>query len=148
MDSSLYKENLNDFYELGFEHYIGVSAEHGKGMDALLTEVVKDFPKQDDIDEDHRMKFCLIGRPNVGKSSLVNALVKEERVIVSDIAGTTRDSIDTIMKYDHKEYVVIDTAGMRKKGKIYENVEKYSLLRAMKSIERSNVCVIVMLKKE
>ena len=148
MDSGEYKNNLYDFYELGFEHYIGVSAEHGKGMDALLNEVIKDFPKQDDIEEDHRMKFCLIGRPNVGKSSLVNALVKEERVIVSDIAGTTRDSIDTVMKYDHKEYVVIDTAGMRKKGKIYENVEKYSLLRAMKSIERSNVCVIVINAEE
>lgn len=148
MDSSMYKENLTDFYELGFEHYIGVSAEHGKGMDNLLNEVVKGFPKQEDIEEDNRMKFCLIGRPNVGKSSLVNALVKQDRVIVSDIAGTTRDSIDTILKYDKNEYVVIDTAGMRKKGKIYENVEKYSLLRAMKAIERSNVCCIVINAEE
>ena len=148
MDSSEYKKNLFDFYELGFEHYIGVSAEHGKGMDNLLNEVVKDFPKQDQIDEDPRMKFCLIGRPNVGKSSLVNALVKEDRVIVSNVPGTTRDSIDTVLKYDKKEYVVIDTAGMRKKGKIYEDVEKYSLLRAMKAIERSNVCVIVINAEE
>ena len=148
MDSNEYKKNLMDFYELGFEHYIGVSAEHGKGMDDLLNEVVKDFPKQDEIDEDPRMKFCLIGRPNVGKSSLVNALVKEDRVIVSNVPGTTRDSIDTVLKYDKKEYVVIDTAGMRKKGKIYEDVEKYSLLRAMKAIERSNVCVIVINAEE
>ena len=148
MDSNEYKKNLMDFYELGFEHYIGVSAEHGKGMDNLLNEVVKDFPKQDEIDEDPRMKFCLIGRPNVGKSSLVNALVKEDRVIVSNVPGTTRDSIDTVLKYDKKEYVVIDTAGMRKKGKIYEDVEKYSLLRAMKAIERSNVCVIVINAEE
>ncbi|MBR2997921.1 MAG: ribosome biogenesis GTPase Der [Bacilli bacterium] len=148
MDSNEYKKNLFDFYELGFEHYIGVSAEHGKGMDNLLNEVVKDFPKQDQIDDDPRMKFCLIGRPNVGKSSLVNALVKEDRVIVSNVPGTTRDSIDTVLKYDKKEYVVIDTAGMRKKGKIYENVEKYSLLRAMKAIERSNVCVIVINAEE
>ena len=148
MDSNEYKKNLMDFYELGFEHYIGVSAEHGKGMDNLLNEVVKDFPKQDELDEDSRMKFCLIGRPNVGKSSLVNALVKEDRVIVSNVPGTTRDSIDTVLKYDKKEYVVIDTAGMRKKGKIYEDVEKYSLLRAMKAIERSNVCVIVINAEE
>ena len=148
MDSNEYKKNLFDFYELGFEHYIGVSAEHGKGMDNLLNEVVKDFPKQDELDDDPRMKFCLIGRPNVGKSSLVNALVKEDRVIVSNVPGTTRDSIDTVLKYDKKEYVVIDTAGMRKKGKIYENVEKYSLLRAMKAIERSNVCVIVINAEE
>jgi GTP-binding protein len=148
MDSNEYKKNLMDFYELGFEHYIGVSAEHGKGMDNLLNEVVKDFPKQDELDEDPRMKFCLIGRPNVGKSSLVNALVKEDRVIVSNVPGTTRDSIDTVLKYDKKEYVVIDTAGMRKKGKIYEDVEKYSLLRAMKAIERSNVCVIVINAEE
>ena len=148
MDSNEFKKNLMDFYELGFEHYIGVSAEHGKGMDNLLNEVVKDFPKQDELDEDPRMKFCLIGRPNVGKSSLVNALVKEDRVIVSNVPGTTRDSIDTVLKYDKKEYVVIDTAGMRKKGKIYEDVEKYSLLRAMKAIERSNVCVIVINAEE
>lgn len=148
MDSSLYKQNLYDFYELGFKYYIGVSAEHGKGMDNLLTEVVKDFPKQDDMEEDPRVKFSLIGRPNVGKSSLVNALVKEDRVIVSNVPGTTRDSVDTILKYNHEEYVVIDTAGMKKKGRIYENVEKYSLLRSMKAIERSNVCVIVINAEE
>ena len=102
----------------------------------------------DIVEDDGRIKFSIIGRPNVGKSSLVNALLREERVIVSDEAGTTRDSIDTVFKYDKKEYVVIDTAGMRKKGKIYEAVEKYSLLRSMKSIDRSDVCVIVINAEE
>ena len=143
IDNKKYNENVYDFYELGFEHYITISAEHGIGFNDLLDEVIKDFPKQEITDEDTKVKFCIIGRPNVGKSSLTNALLREERVIVSDEAGTTRDSIDTVFKYDKKEYIVIDTAGMRKKGKIYESVEKYSLLRAMKSIERSDVCVIV-----
>ncbi len=143
IDNSQSKDNLYDFYELGFEHYIGISAEHGTNFDKLLDEVVRDFNEQDIIEDDDRVKFSIIGRPNVGKSSLVNALLREDRVIVSDVAGTTRDSIDTVFKYDKKEYVVIDTAGMRKKGKIYETVEKYSLLRSMKSIERSDVCVIV-----
>ena len=143
IDNKKYNENVYDFYELGFEKYITVSAEHGIGFNDLLDEIIRDFNKQDLIEEDSRLKFCVIGRPNVGKSSLVNALLREERVIVSDEAGTTRDSIDTVFKYDKKEYIVIDTAGMRKRGKIYENVEKYSLLRAMKSIERSDVCVIV-----
>ena len=92
---------------------------------------------------DNRLKFCLIGRPNVGKSSLINALLNEERSIVSDVAGTTRDAIDTVFKYNHEEYIIIDTAGMRKKGKIYEDIEKYSYLRSMRAIDRSDVCVLV-----
>ena len=92
---------------------------------------------------DDFVKFCFIGRPNVGKSSLVNALLNEERVIVSDVAGTTRDAIDTKFRYDGKEYIVIDTAGMRKKGSIFESVEKYSLIRSLKAIERSDVCCLV-----
>jgi len=148
IDNSQSKDNLFDFYELGFEHYIGISAEHGTNFDKLLDEVIKDFNDQDIVEDDGRIKFSIIGRPNVGKSSLVNALLREERVIVSDEAGTTRDSIDTVFKYDKKEYVVIDTAGMRKKGKIYEAVEKYSLLRSMKSIDRSDVCVIVINAEE
>ena len=148
IDNSIAKENRFDFYELGFEHYVEISAEHGTNFDKLLDEVVKDFNDQDLEFDDDRIKFSIIGRPNVGKSSLVNALLREERVIVSDEAGTTRDSIDTIFKYDKKEYVVIDTAGMRKKGKIYESVEKYSLLRSMRSIDRSDVCVIVINAKE
>ena len=149
MDAKASKDNLYDFYELGFEKVIGISAEHGTGFDTLFKEVVSDFNEQDNIEfDDDRIKFCVIGRPNVGKSSLVNAILQEERVIVSDEAGTTRDSIDTPFNYDHKEYIIIDTAGMRKKGRVYENVEKYSLLRAMKSIVRSDVCALVINAEE
>ncbi len=148
IDNNQAKENMYDFYELGFEHYVGISAEHGTNFDKLLDEVVKDFNDQDIVEDDGRVKFAIIGRPNVGKSSLVNALLREDRVIVSDVAGTTRDSIDTVFNYDKEEYVVIDTAGMRKKGRVFESVEKYSLLRSMKSIERCNVCVLVINAEE
>ena len=148
IDAKIAKENLYDFYEIGFDKYIGVSAEHGTGFNELLNEITKDFKEQEPEIDDGKVKFSIIGRPNVGKSSLVNALLREERVLVSDVSGTTRDSIDTIFKYDKKEYVVIDTAGLRKKGKIYEAVEKYSLIRTMKSIDRSDVCVIVINAEE
>lgn len=148
MDNKSHMDNMYDFYELGFESYIPISGEHGLGFKELLKEVTKGFPK-DIIDEDADiLKFCLIGRPNVGKSSLVNAILNEERVIVSNEAGTTRDSIDTKFRYEKEDYIVIDTAGMRKKGKIFESVEKYSVLRAMKSIERSDVCLIVINAEE
>ena len=143
IDNKKVSDNIYDFYELGFDNYITISGEHGINFSELEDEIVKDFEKYNELEEDSALKFCLIGRPNVGKSSLTNALLNEERVLVSDVAGTTRDSIDTKFKYEHEDYIVIDTAGLRKKGKIYENVEKYSLLRAMKSIERSDVCVIV-----
>ena len=148
IDNKKSKDNMYDFYELGFEHYFNVSAEHNQGFDELLKEALSDFTDLDYFEEDSRVKFSIIGRPNVGKSSLVNALLNEERVIVSSEAGTTRDSIDTVFKYDKEEYVVIDTAGMRKKGKIYETVEKFSLLRSMKSIARSDVCALVINAEE
>ena len=94
------------------------------------------------------LKLSIIGRPNVGKSSLVNAILNEERVVVSDVAGTTRDSVDSVLKYHNEEFLMIDTAGMRKKGKIYENIEKYSLLRSLKAIDRSDVCLLVINAEE
>lgn len=143
-DNKLSKDNIYDFYSLGFDHYIEVSGEHGTGMSDLMDEVTKEFIINNEEEYDGRLKLSVIGRPNVGKSSLVNALLNEERVIVSDIAGTTRDAIDTSLKYNNEEYILIDTAGLRKKGKIYESVEKYSLIRSMKAIDRSDVCLLVL----
>lgn len=133
-----------DYYELGFSEFVEISAEHSKGIIELLDLIVEDFPKYEKEELDNKIKFSLIGRPNVGKSSLVNALIGSDKLIVSNIAGTTRDAVDTTFKYNNEEYVVIDTAGIRKRGKIYENIEKYSLLRSLKAIERSNVCLLLL----
>ena len=148
MDSKFAKENIYDFYELGLDTYMPVSGEQNEGIYDLLEEITKDFPEMEEEYEDGIVKFCVIGRPNVGKSSLVNAIVGEDRVIVSDVAGTTRDAIDTRFRYHDHDYVVIDTAGMRKRGKVYEAVEKYSLLRSLKAIDRSDVCLIVINAEE
>ena len=136
------EERIYYYYELGFEYVIPISASHNLGFDILLDEITKDLNSVEEPQPD-LLKFCIIGRPNVGKSSLINALLNEERAIVSNIAGTTRDATDTKFKYNGEEYIVIDTAGMRKKGKIYESIEKYSLLRSLKAIDRSDVCVLV-----
>lgn len=146
-DSNLSKNHKYDFYELGFDKYIEVSAEQNLGIADLLDEIVDGF-KKNDKEEDIKTKICVIGRPNVGKSSLVNALLNEDRVIVSDVAGTTRDSVDVNFTYNKKDYILIDTAGMRKKGKIYENIEKYSLLRSMRAIDRSDICLLVINREE
>jgi GTPase len=144
IDDIKYADNVYEFYQLGFEHVIAVSSIHGTGTGDLLDEVVRHFPEpsEKEYDED-TIRVCLIGRPNAGKSSLVNALLGEERVIVSPVAGTTRDAVDTPFEFEGQSYVLIDTAGIRKRGKVYESVEKYSVLRAMKAIERSDVCLIV-----
>ena len=142
LDNDKRKDNLYNFYELGFSELIAVSASHNMGINELLNTITKDLPEEDIVD-DNTIKFSIIGRPNVGKSSLINAILNEDRAIVSDIAGTTRDAIDTKFKYNHEDITVIDTAGMRKKGKIYESVEKYSLIRSLKAIDRSDVCVLV-----
>ena len=140
-------DNIYDFYELGFDTYIPISSIHNIGFIELMDNVTMNFhEKEEEIDE--RVKFSIIGRPNVGKSSLMNALLNEERVVVSDIAGTTRDSIDSVLKYHNEEFVIIDTAGMRKKGKVFESVEKYSLLRSLKSIDRSDLCLVVINAEE
>ncbi|MBZ5753000.1 MULTISPECIES: ribosome biogenesis GTPase Der [Metabacillus] len=144
VDNPEMRTNIYDFYSLGFGEPFPISGSHGLGLGDLLDEVAKHFKNlgSDDYDESI-IKFSLIGRPNVGKSSLVNAILGEERVIVSDIAGTTRDAIDTLYKYEGREFVIIDTAGMRKKGKVYETTEKYSVLRALKAIDRSDVILVV-----
>lgn len=142
LDNDKRKDNLYNFYELGFSELVAVSASHNMGINELLNTITKDLPEEE-IKEDNTIKFSIIGRPNVGKSSLINAILNEDRAIVSDIAGTTRDAIDTKFKYNHEDITVIDTAGMRKKGKIYESVEKYSLIRSLKAIDRSDVCVLV-----
>ena len=136
-------DNLYDFYELGFDNYIPISAIHNTGYIELMDEVTSEFKTKEEKEEDPRLKIAIIGRPNVGKSSLTNAILNEERVVVSNVAGTTRDSINTVFKYHDEEFVLIDTAGMRKKGKIYENVEKYSLFRSMASIDKSDICLLV-----
>ncbi len=147
IDNIQRKDAIYAFYELGFPIVLPISASHNLGFDELLSAITEDFKESENI-EDSRLKFCFIGRPNVGKSSLINALLNEERVIVSSIAGTTRDATDTPFFYQNQEYVVIDTAGMRKKGRIYESVERYSLLRSLKAIDRSEVCVLVVNAEE
>lgn len=146
-DTNEAKENQYEFYELGFDDYILISGIHNIGYIDLLDKITEDFKEQIE-DQDTRLKFSIIGRPNVGKSSLINALLNEERVVVSNIAGTTRDSIDSILKYNGEEYILIDTAGMRKKGKVYESIEKYSLLRSLEAIDRSDICLVVINAEE
>ncbi len=149
LDNQKREENIYNYYELGFEEVIPVSGEHSLGLSDLLDTIIKDFPEiEDDNEEDDEIKFCFIGRPNVGKSSLVNAILNEEKVIVSPIAGTTRDAVDTKFTYNKKKYVAIDTAGIRKSGKVFEKIEKYSVLRSMKAIERSDVCLLVINAEE
>jgi len=149
IDNPDMREMIYDFYALGFGEPWPISGSHGLGLGDLLDECAKHFPQEDEEQYgDDVIKFSLIGRPNVGKSSLVNAFLGQERVIVSNIAGTTRDAIDTPYAYDGQEYVIIDTAGMRKKGKIYETTEKYSVLRALRAIERSDVVLVVLNAEE
>lgn len=144
LESEKYRENLYDFYELGAAAIVMISSQHGLGVGNLLDEVLKYLPEetQDDYDESV-IRISVIGRPNVGKSSLVNAIIGEERVIVSEVSGTTTDSIDTEFSKDGQDYVLVDTAGMKKRGKIYENVDRYANLRAFQAIERSDICLIV-----
>ena len=147
VDSNDANNHIYDFYELGFSNFIEVSGEHNIGIADLLDEIVEGF-KKEEKEADEKTKICIVGRPNVGKSSLVNALTNEERVIVSNIAGTTRDAIDIDFKYNKEDYVLIDTAGMRKKGKVFEAIEKYSLLRSMRAIDRSDICILVINREE
>ena len=143
VDSKVARDNVYDFYELGFENYMQISAEQNEGIYDLKKAIVENFNEYEEEYDENTIKFSIIGRPNVGKSSLVNAIVGENRVIVSNVAGTTRDAIDTEFTYHGQKMVAIDTAGLRKRGKIYEKIEKYSLIRTMKAIDRSDVCLLV-----
>ena len=137
--------NINEFYALGFGDPIPVSSEHGVGVGDLLDKVISYLNKdvKDEKLDESKIVFSIVGRPNVGKSSLANALIGDKRSIVSNIEGTTRDSINTEFERSGKKYCVIDTAGIKKSGKIYESVDKYALLRAMSGIDSSNIVLFV-----
>lgn len=149
VDDQKYMHDIYDFFQLGPDDVVGISAHHGIGMGDLLDKITQSLPEvtHDDYDESV-VRIAIIGRPNVGKSSLTNAILGEDRVIVSSIQGTTTDAIDTPFQKDGKDFVVIDTAGLRKRGKIWESVEKYSALRAMQAIERADVALLVIDAKE
>ena len=138
------QENILEFYALGFEDVIGISGEHKINLGDLLDAVISKFDRRKEKNREEGLKIAVLGRPNAGKSSLVNKLLNEERSIVSDIAGTTRDSIDSSLKYDGETYTLIDTAGIRKQSKIEDSIEYYSVLRAVKSIKRADVCVLML----
>lgn len=143
IDDLALAQNTYEFYALGFGDPIAVSSIHGIGIGDLLDRVMEHFTDEDISYDDSVVQFCIVGRPNVGKSSLTNAILGEERVIVSEIPGTTTDAIDTKFKKDRKEYVVIDTAGIKKRGKVYETTDKYSVLRALSALERSDIALLV-----
>lgn len=144
VDAPKYKDNIYEFYNLGIGEPIGISAGQSLGIGDLLDEVVKGFSKGGEVLYDEQtIKVTVVGKPNVGKSSIINSILGEDRVIVSNIPGTTRDAIDTFFEKDGQKYVLIDTAGMRKKGKINEAIERYSVIRALAAIERADVCLLV-----
>lgn len=140
--SRLY-EDIYDFYELGFGEPIGISSVNMLNLGDLLDRIVESFPLDKTDDDEETTKIAIIGKPNVGKSSLVNCLTGEKRVIVSPIAGTTRDSIDTPFEFEDNKYTLIDTAGLRKKSKVHDNIEKYSVIRAVAAVERCDVCILM-----
>lgn len=136
-------DKLFEFYNLGLGEPFGISAEHGTGIGDLLDEVVSQLEDYNSMDEDSSVKLAVVGKPNAGKSSLCNKLLGFDRTIVSDIAGTTRDAIDTLFKYKDNTYTLIDTAGIRKKSSVEEDLEYYSVLRALGAIRRADVCIMM-----
>ncbi len=148
IDEGSHVSDAPEFYALGLGEPLIVSGAHGIGIGDLLNKICKYLPNDEDVVDEENITFCMVGRPNVGKSSLVNALLNEERVIVSDISGTTRDSIDTPFTKGDRQYTVIDTAGLKKRGKIFESIDKYSAIRALKAIERSEIVLLVLDGKE
>lgn len=144
IDSPKLPDDFYDFYELGLGEPIPISAANMLNLGDLLDRIIEEFPEgSGEGDEDDDIKIAIIGKPNVGKSSLVNALIGEERMIVSNIAGTTRDAIDSPFEHEGQKYTLIDTAGIRRKKKISEDIERYSIIRAIASIERSDVCILM-----
>lgn len=136
---------INDFFGLGMEDAYPVSAAHGYGVKALMENVVHDLPKDEPEKEDGgSIRVAILGRPNVGKSSLINRILGFERLLVSEMPGTTRDSVDTLFNWRGKEYLLIDTAGIRRKGRVKEKIEKFSMIKALKSLERCHVAVILL----
>lgn len=144
VDNPERRSDIYDFYSLGLGEPYPVSSVHGVGLGDLLDAVIKNFPESADNLADDSIRFSLIGRPNVGKSSLVNAILGQQRVIVSDIAGTTRDAINTQFVANNRKFTMVDTAGIKKKGKLYENTERYALMRSMKAIDDSDVVLVVL----
>ena len=149
-DNPEMRADVFDFYSLGLGQPYPLSGSHGLGLGDMLDAVIAEFPSSDELaEEEDIIKFCLIGRPNVGKSSLVNAILGEERVIVSEIAGTTRDAVDTSFEDDEgTRFRMIDTAGIRKKGKVSESTEKFSVMRSLRAIDRSDVVLMVLNAEE
>lgn len=136
--------DVYEFYNLGIGEPVPVSAVSKLGLGDMLDEVVSNFPSAENEDEeDDRPRIAIVGKPNVGKSSIINKLLGENRVIVSDVAGTTRDAVDTVVKHNKKEYVFIDTAGLRRKNKIKEELERYSIIRTVTAVERADVVIVV-----
>ena len=134
---------IMDYYELGLGEPFAISCEQGKGLGDLLDEVLSNFPKNAEEEVDDRIKIAIVGKPNAGKSSLTNKLLGYDRTIVSNISGTTRDAIDTYFEYDDKKFTIIDTAGIRKKKSVNEDVEYYSVIRALGAIRRADICLAV-----
>lgn len=144
IDGETLEENLFDFYALGIGNPYPVSAEHGYGVPDFLDDLIKALPDDESVEEEKNLiKVAVVGRPNVGKSSLINKILGENRLVVSDQAGTTRDSIDTLCERSGKSYLFIDTAGIRRKGKVDEKLEKYSVIKALKSLDRCDVALIL-----
>lgn len=149
VDNPEMRADIYDFYSLGLGDPYPVSSVHGIGTGDVLDAIVENLPTEVEEENPDIIRFSLIGRPNVGKSSLINAILGEDRVIASPIAGTTRDAIDTnFVDSEGQEYTMIDTAGMRKSGKVYENTEKYSIMRSMRAIDRSDVVLMVINAEE
>lgn len=143
IDDAHLKNNIYEFYNLGLGEPIACSGAHGVGIGDILDAIIKDLPNKEDTEDNESIRFSIIGRPNVGKSSLCNALLNEDRVIVSNIEGTTRDAIDTTFIRNEQRFTVIDTAGLKKRGKIYESIDKFAALRALRAIDNSDICLLV-----